>query len=129
MTPAATSSVPTAPYHLVPNWGQLPPGMSVGRSAGDGDRRRTERFSPSIAASRRSSSSTPAGKVLKTWGEKMFVWPHGIRVDRDGYLWITDGRARDGNGQQVFKFAPDGKLLMTLGTAGVSGEGPTRSTA
>jgi DNA-binding beta-propeller fold protein YncE len=66
-----------------------------------------------------------AGAVVRTWGDKMFVWPHGIRVDRDGNLWITDGRARDGIGQQVFKFGRDGQLLMTLGTKGVSGDGPT----
>jgi hypothetical protein len=65
-----------------------------------------------------------SGRVLKTWGEKMFVWPHGIRVDRNGFLWITDGRARDGIGQQVFKFDRDGRLLMTLGTKGVAGDGP-----
>jgi DNA-binding beta-propeller fold protein YncE len=54
----------------------------------------------------------------------MFAWPHGIRIDRFGYLWITDGQARNGIGQQVFKFTLDGKLLMTLGTKGVRGEGP-----
>ena len=65
------------------------------------------------------------GRVLKAWGERSFVWPHGIRVDRDGYLWITDGRHREGKGQQVFKYRRDGTLLMTLGTAGVAGEGPS----
>jgi sugar lactone lactonase YvrE len=66
-----------------------------------------------------------AGKVLKTWGQGMFVWPHGIRFDRDGNLWITDGRAADGKGQMVYKLSPDGsKVLLTLGTKGVSGEGP-----
>ena len=55
--------------------------------------------------------------------ERSFVWPHGIRVDRDGYLWITDGRHRDGKGQQVFKYRRDGTLLMTLGTAGCGGRG------
>ena len=54
----------------------------------------------------------------------MFVWPHGIRVNRNGFLWITDGRARAGLGQQVFKYPPDGKRVMTLGTKGVSGESP-----
>jgi sugar lactone lactonase YvrE len=58
------------------------------------------------------------------WGEKQFAWPHGIRIDRFGNLWITDGQARNGIGQQVFKYSPDGKLLMTLGTKGVRGEGP-----
>src|SRR5207244_12817857 len=65
-----------------------------------------------------------SGKVLKTWGTGMFVWAHGIRVDRNGFLWLTDGRAHDAKGQQVFKYTREGKLLMTLGTAGKSGEGP-----
>jgi hypothetical protein len=55
----------------------------------------------------------------------MFVCPHGIRFDRDDNLWITDGRAKDGNGQVVYKFSLDGcKVLLTLGTRGVSGDGP-----
>ncbi|MEZ5287049.1 MAG: peptidyl-alpha-hydroxyglycine alpha-amidating lyase family protein [Vicinamibacterales bacterium] len=64
------------------------------------------------------------GHVLKTWGDATFVWPHGMRVDRDGYLWITDGRARDGRGQQVFKYRRDGTRVLALGTSGVAGDGP-----
>ena len=64
------------------------------------------------------------GKILKMWGEKLFAWPHGIRVDRFGFLWITDGQNRNGLGQQVFKYSPDGTLLMTLGTKAMRGEGP-----
>ena len=26
----------------------------------------------------------PTGKLLKTWGSGMFVFPHGFHVDRDG---------------------------------------------
>jgi len=66
-----------------------------------------------------------AGKLLKTWGEGLFVYPHGIRVDRNGFLWLTDARGRDGKGHQVFKYSRDGKLLMTLGTGGVGGDGRT----
>ena len=61
--------------------------------------------------------------LVKTWGEGMFVFPHGATVDRDGNLWVTDARGADGKGHQVFKFDPDGKVLMTLGKAGVSGSG------
>jgi DNA-binding beta-propeller fold protein YncE len=53
------------------------------------------------------------GKYLRSWGKGMFGNPHGLRVDRDGFVWITD------NGDhQVMKFTKDGKLLMTLGIKG-----------
>jgi sugar lactone lactonase YvrE len=45
-------------------------------------------------------------------------------VDKDGNVWVTDGQGRDGKGHQVFEFSPDGKVLMTLGKAGVAGDGP-----
>ena len=45
-------------------------------------------------------------------------------MDHDGNVWVTDARGQDGKGQQVFKFSPDGKLLLTLGKAGVAGDGP-----
>jgi len=32
-------------------------------------------------------------------------------------VWITDGQGKEGKGHQVFKFSPDGKVLMTLGKA------------
>jgi hypothetical protein len=111
------------PYRLVDGWGQLPSSLRFGEVPG-----------MTIDAAGRVFALTRAeppviefdasGRVLKTWGEKMFVWPHGIRVDRNGFLWITDGRARDGIGQQVFKFTRDGQLVMTLGKKGISGDGP-----
>jgi len=110
-------------YRLVPNWGQLPAGIQLGEVPGmtiDAAGRifSFNRAEPPII------EFDASGTVLKTWGEKMFVWPHGIRVDRNGFLWITDGRARDGIGQQVFKYTRDGQLVMTLGKKGVSGNGP-----
>jgi N-acyl-D-amino-acid deacylase len=110
-------------YTLLPDWAQLPANVQLGEVPGmtiDSAGRifTFNRAEPPII------EFDASGKVLKTWGEKMFVWPHGIRVDRDGFLWITDGRARNGIGQQVFKFTRDGQLLMTLGKKGVSGDGP-----
>ena len=58
----------------------------------------------------------PSGKLLTSFGASMFVFPHGISMDSDGNVWITDGQGRDGKGRQVFKFSPDGKVLMALGT-------------
>jgi DNA-binding beta-propeller fold protein YncE len=112
-----------APYRLVDGWGKLPNGLSYGEVPGmtidaDGRLFAFHRGSPPVV------ELNTAGHVLKMWGQGMFVWPHGIRVDRNGFLWITDGAARNGKGEQVFKFTRDGKLLMTLGTAGVAGDGP-----
>ena len=112
-----------APYRLVEGWGALPAGITWGEVPGmaidsSGRSYAFHRNQPPVI------EFDSSGKVLKTWGENMFVWPHGIRVDRNGYLWLTDGRGRDGKGQQVFKYTREGKLIMTLGTAGVSGEGP-----
>ncbi len=112
-----------APYRLVENWGRLPDGLTWGQVPGmaidaEGRIYAFHRNQPTIV------ELDAGGRVLKTWGENTFVWPHGIRVDRNGFLWITDGRGRDGRGQQVFKYTRDGTLVMTLGTAGVSGEGP-----
>ena len=53
--------------------------------------------------------------------------PHGLHVDKDGNIWVTDAAvAKQGGpkGEQVIKLSPDGKVLMRLGTAGVSGGGP-----
>jgi ABC-type molybdate transport system substrate-binding protein/sugar lactone lactonase YvrE len=65
-----------------------------------------------------------SGKLLKSWGAGMFVFPHGSTIDSQGNFWVTDAGGAAGKGHQVFKFNPDGKLLMTLGKAGVAGDGP-----
>jgi hypothetical protein len=59
---------------------------------------------------------TPAGDVVRTWGENLFRVAHGLRIDRKGFLWVTDNADNF-----VQKFSPDGKLLLTLGTRGVAG--------
>jgi peptidylamidoglycolate lyase len=56
------------------------------------------------------------GRLLRRWGAGLFIMPHGLTVDRGDNVWLTDvGR------QQVFKFAPDGRLVLTLGERGVAG--------
>ena len=55
----------------------------------------------------------------------MFVQPHGLAVDQQGFIWFTDGAAQEGKGEQVFKLTPEGKVVMTLGTAGIRGESET----
>jgi streptogramin lyase len=65
-----------------------------------------------------------SGKLLKSFGAGLFVVPHGVYIDKDGNVWATDNSGKDGKGQQVIKFSPDGKVLMRLGKAGIAGAGP-----
>jgi sugar lactone lactonase YvrE len=76
-----------------------------------------------------------SGKEIRSFGGGMFVWPHGIHVDREGNVWVTDSRAaspddlkkfpgEDKKGSVVIKFSPEGKVLMTLGTPGLRGNPP-----
>ena len=66
----------------------------------------------------------PSGKLLTSFGAGMFVFPHGISVDRDGNVWVADADGKNGKGQQVVKFSPAGKVLLTLGHAGMAGDAP-----
>lgn len=74
------------------------------------------------------------GNIVTTFGGGMLIWPHGIHVDRRGNIWIADARvanAREleqnpdaaGKGAAVYKFSPEGELLMTLGSPGIVGDG------
>ena len=70
------------------------------------------------------------GNQLASFGSQMFVRPHGLHIDFEGNVWVTDGEGpdgedprRDGKGHQVFKFSPEGNVLMTLGKPGVAGDG------
>ena len=65
-----------------------------------------------------------SGQWVRGFGEGMFVWPHGIYVDPEGNIWVTDADGDGQRGHQVFKFSPQGELLMTLGEPGVAGSGP-----
>ncbi len=120
------------PYRTTRDWGQLPPGVKWAavtaiEPAPDGTIYVVHRCFANSCAGR---SEAPilkydaSGTLLKSWGEGMFIFPHGATVDRDGNLWLTDAGGANGKGHQVFKFSPEGKVLMTLGKAGVSGSGP-----
>ena len=110
------------PYRLVEGWAQLPAGtewgqvVSVSRDA-QGNIWAFHRTDPPIL------EFAPSGKLLTSFGSGMFVQAHGLSVDRDGSVWVTDAQGKDGKGHQVFKFSPDGKVLLRLGMAGVAGEG------
>jgi len=71
-----------------------------------------------------------SGELIRSFGSNLFIRPHGLHVDYLGNIWVTDGEGpndtdprRMGKGHQVFKFSPLGELLMTLGSAGIAGNG------
>ncbi len=129
-----TDSAPN-PYQVVANHFKLPEGRTMGSTAAidiDRDGRSVWVFERCGGTSQGLACASshlapvlkfdPSGKLVTSFGAGMFVSPHGIHVDRQGNIWLADGAGKDGKGQQVFKFSPDGKVLMTLGKPGVAGD-------
>ncbi len=125
------------PYRVIRDWAQLTiEQRSWGGSNGvaiDRDGRTvwaTDRCSPGTTPGCVDTSANPvhhfdeSGKEIRSFGGGLFVWPHGIHVDRDGNVWVTDARAEGGKGSVVVKFSPEGKVLMTFGKPGVHGNPP-----
>ena len=67
-----------------------------------------------------------SGEVMTSFGAGLFVLPHGLHVDGEGNVWVTDSQGNDAGtkGHQAIKFSPDGEVLLRLGTAGQPGSGP-----
>lgn len=57
----------------------------------------------------------PDGTLLAQWGAGQFVMPHGLSVDPDGKVWITDVAL-----EQVFRFSADGVQELVIGEKGVT---------
>lgn len=57
------------------------------------------------------------GRYVRSWGEGEIVSSHGLRIDADDNVWVTDME-----GHRVLKYHGAGKLLLTLGT-GKPGDG------
>ena len=118
---AAQSGAPNQ-YREDASWAKLPAGakwagvISVDPAA-NGDMWVFHRSDPPVMR------FDASGKVVTSFGTGMIVQAHGMTIDRDGNVWVTDAQLKDGKGNQVLKFSPDGKLLMTLGKAGVAGSG------
>jgi streptogramin lyase len=143
---APSNSAPN-PYQTVENWAKLPQGRMWGSTSAV----YPDRDGKSIWVAERCGANTcinspnvdvvlkfdESGKLVKSFGAGLMIFPHGIFVDKDDNVWVTDGqdnlpRAARGAaaeaplpaapakiiGHQVFKFSPEGKLLMTLGKPG-----------
>jgi DNA-binding beta-propeller fold protein YncE len=151
-TPATDKVTPVNsganPYRVVRDWAQLttearPWGGSNGVAI-DRDGRSVwavDRCSPGTTPGCLGSKFNPVhhfdadGKEVRSFGAGLFVWPHGIHVDREGNVWVADSGSASvedlkkfpgegGKGSAVIKFSPDGKVLLTLGKPGTRGNPP-----
>jgi DNA-binding beta-propeller fold protein YncE len=115
------------PYRVIPNWprlGDIKPGAAIGIIPdGKGGTWLHHRSEPPIL------HIDASGAVDRRFGNGMFVQAHGFCQDRDGNFWagdsgpFQDNPATKGRGFQLFKFSPEGKVLLSLGKAGVSKAG------
>lgn len=133
---AAESSVRqaahTGTYQVVHGWPVLPEGFRLGQVAGLGINSRDEvivfhradrswlRSDDPIARPTILRIDARSGELLDSLGANLFMNPHGLAVDDEDNIWVTDN-----NLQQVFKLSPDGEVLLTVGEAGVRGNDAT----
>ena len=119
-------------YHVVSNWPRLPKGLILGQVTGiDVDSQgnvfvfhRAERVwngepiqsevipSPTVLV-----LNGKSGEMIEQRAAATFVMPHGLTIDQDDNIWLTDVGLH-----QVFKYNHKGNLLMVLGERGVAGE-------
>jgi peptidylamidoglycolate lyase len=132
----ASLSSTNVQYKLVKNWLQLPDGFVLGDVTGVGIDTAQNIFAFNrsytdwkvlsslpdtfITANTILELDRTTGKLLNSWGAGMFIMPHGLTVDQRNNIWVTDVVLN-----QIFKFSHDGKLLMKLGVAKVSGNDST----
>jgi len=129
--PGATGTEsPQVKYQLETDWPQLLPGYQLGQPTGIGidtsghififhraGRRWTNPFPDSIISLPTILELDNAtGKILNSWGANYFIMPHGLTVDKNNNVWVTDVGLH-----QVLKFSHDGVLLMKWGVAKVPG--------
>ena len=104
-------------YQVESTWPKLPAGFSFGEVAGVGVDSHNHVFifhrgkdMPILCVEGES------GEVIASFGEGMFVNAHGLEIDSEDNVWVTDTRTH-----QVYKFTHDGELLLTVGEKGKFG--------
>jgi len=126
------------PYVAVDGWANLPDGREWGSTAGvdiDPDGRHLWAIDRCGSNSCAGSDLDPIvkidpdGNVVTAIGGGLMLFPHGLHVDRDGNIWVTDAQGPDpsnpataGKGHVVYKLSPEGEVLLTLGQPGLAGD-------
>jgi sugar lactone lactonase YvrE len=102
--------------YVVAPFGELPNGLEWGAVSSvtfrNGHVFALRRAAPNVV------EMTPDGKVVKSWGDNaLYSVAHSIDFDQDGNIWTTDSADH-----VVYKFSPEGQLLLTLGKRKVAGD-------
>ncbi len=138
--PAMAGDLPNPTSEVIKDWADLPDGREWGSTAGvdidphDGHIWAYDRCGGvGLAGGCDANLVDPVfkfhretGEILASFGAGLFVLPHGIHVDADGNVWVTDSQGNEAGakGHQVIKFSPEGEVLLTLGRAGTPGSEP-----
>jgi DNA-binding beta-propeller fold protein YncE len=138
--PAGDPNAAPNPYREDSGWAKLAAGRKWGAAVGvdiDRDGKSIWVFDRCATADDCSGSNLDpiqkfdaTGNLVFSFGKGMFNYPHGLFIDAEDNVWVSDGRAKNnGKGHTVMKFDSKGKLLMTLGTPGVPGNDATHFNA
>ena len=117
-------------YELVTGWPELSKGYVLSQPTGIGidkddhifvfnrtGRKWTEPFPDSLISQNTVLElDNKSGKIINSWGANYFIMPHGLNVDKQNNIWLTDVGLH-----QIFKFSHEGKLIFKLGIAKVPG--------
>jgi DNA-binding beta-propeller fold protein YncE len=122
------SSVPRLDYQVVPGWPEWPADMQFGHVTGVAADRNDHIyvfFNELLPPGREEPNFGQVavfdrhGKFLRTFGKQQVKSAHGLRLDGDQNVWVTDiGH------HLVMKFSPEGQFLLQLGKADQPGDGP-----
>ena len=120
---AARAQTAGSSYQWVDNWAKFPAGVMAWSAATGVD---IDPRNGNIYVFHRNEAMPimafdKNGNFLRAWGQGLFKTTHFLRTDREGNVWVTDR-----GDHQVFKFSPEGTLLLTLGRKGVVGENESR---
>ena len=113
---AQSSAQPPLDYVAVADSFTLPAGMTLGSTSGVAINSKGHIFilhrGPDPLM-----EFDPAGKFVRAFGDGFFDRPHGLRIDAQDNIWATDVATH-----VVYKFSPEGRILLVLGVRGNAGE-------
>ncbi len=104
-------------YEVVHGWPVLPDGYTLGQAAGVEVDSHNHVWVFHRGKHPVLCIDGDSGEILQKWGDGLFDSPHGLTVDPDDNIWVTDNVSH-----LVSKFSHEGKPLMTLGVKGVAGQ-------